>query len=185
MMALYKVKKIAPYVIISLAALYLYSLANTFEYVARAGNLGPDFWPKAILVLTMVICLYEIVKNVFSSPINVDGEEAKAETGAGDNSDAKETKRSYTALLLIGIVMTMAYVFFVEILGFLLCTFLYLVLFMYLGRYRRVLVILANSFIGTLLTAIIFMKVVYVSLPHGKGPFAAIELFVLNLMGIK
>ena len=62
---------------------------------------------------------------------------------------------------------------------------LYLALFMFVGRYRKVWVIAVNSAIGTLLFVFLFMKVVYVSLPIGEGPFQKFSLIVFNIMGIK
>jgi putative tricarboxylic transport membrane protein len=81
--------------------------------------------------------------------------------------------------------MTVAYVYFLNTLGFILSTLLYLALFMVVGRYRKVWVIAANSVIGTVLFAVIFMKVVYVSLPLGEGPFEQFSLLVFTMLGIK
>ena len=60
-------------------------------------------------------------------------------------------------------------------------TFLFLVAFMYLGRYRAHLVIWLASIIGTLFVAIIFLKVVYVSLPRGVPPFDRVTDAFMNL----
>ncbi len=94
-------------------------------------------------------------------------------------------KKTYPGLLVIGTAMTVAYAYFVSILGFILCTFLYFALFMIVGRYRKTWAIVANSLIGTLVLVVIFMKVVYVSLPLGQEPFSGVTFFVLTLLGIK
>ena len=95
------------------------------------------------------------------------------------------TKKSYPELLIIGIVMTVAYVYFLSVLGFVLSTFLYFALFMIVGRYRKIWAIVVNSLVGTLVLVFIFMKIVYVSLPLGQEPFLSVTLFVLGLMGVK
>ena len=59
------------------------------------------------------------------------------------------------------------------ILGFLLATFLFLAAFMYLGRYRNHVAIWAISAVVTLLTALMFLRIAYVSLPRGEPPFDA------------
>jgi putative tricarboxylic transport membrane protein len=175
-----KAKRIIPYVIILLVSLYFYYLAGQFRFSAKPGNLGPDFWPKLLLGLTMAACLYEIIKTAFLLKI-APPKEAEEEQSA----KAQTKKKTYPELLVIGIAMTAAYVYFVTKLGFILCTFLYFAFFMIVGRYRKVWAILANSVAGTLVLVLIFMKIVYVSLPLGQEPFSSVSLFVLKLMGIK
>jgi ABC-type amino acid transport system permease subunit len=98
---------------------------------------------------------------------------------------AQSKKKTYPGLLIIGIAMTVAYAYFVTILGFIICTFLYFALFMIVGRYRKVWAILANSVVGTLVLVVIFMKIAYVSLPLGQEPFSGVTFFVLRMLGIK
>jgi putative tricarboxylic transport membrane protein len=179
-MATEKLKKIIPYIIILLVSLYFYYLAGQFRFSAKPGNLGPDFWPKLLLGLTMAACVYEMVKTAFFLKIAPPKEEA-----ARQPAKEESKKKSYPGLLVIGIAMTVAYVYFVSTLGFILSTFLYFGFFMIVGRYRKIWAILANSVIGTLVLVLIFMKIVYVSLPLGRGPFESVSLFVLKLMGIK
>jgi putative tricarboxylic transport membrane protein len=179
-MAVEKAKRIIPYVIILLVSLYFYHLAGQFRFSAKPGNLGPDFWPKLLLGLTMAACLYEIIKTAFflkTVPPKAAAEEQSAKP--------ESKKKTYPGLLVIGIAMTVAYAYFVTTLGFIICTFLYFALFMIVGRYRKVWAILANSLIGTLVLVVIFMKIVYVSLPLGQEPFSGVTFFVLRMLGIK
>lgn len=179
-MAAEKLKKIVPYLIILLVSLYFYYLAGQFRFSAKPGNLGPDFWPKLLLGLTMVACLYEIIKTAFflkTAPPKKTAEEQFAK--------AESKKKTYPGLLVIGIVMTVAYAYLVTTLGFIICTFLYFALFMIVGRYRKTWAILANSVIGTLVLVVIFMKIAYVSLPLGQEPFSGVTFFVLRMLGIK
>jgi putative tricarboxylic transport membrane protein len=179
-MAEEKAKRIIPYVLILLVSVYFYYLAGQFRFSTKPGNLGPDFWPKMLLALTMAACLYEIIKTAFFLKI-VPPEDAAEDQPA----KAATTKKTYPKLLVIGIAMTVAYVYFVTTLGFMICTFLYFALFMIVGRYRKVWAILANSVVGTLVLVVIFMKIVYVSLPLGQGPFSGVTFFVLKMLGIK
>lgn len=173
-------KKIIPYAVIFFVCAYFYYLADQFKYAARPNHLGPGFWPKALLGLTMAVCLYEVIKTTCfrkAKPL-APSSEKKAEI-------VSATKKSYPGLLVIGVAMTVAYVFLVSVLGFALCTFLYFAAFMFVGRYRNIWAILGNSVIGTLALVFIFMKVVYVSLPLGKGVFSSFSLFVMGMLGIK
>ncbi len=176
-MTMEKIKKIAPYAVVFAISAYFYCLAGRFVFSARAGNLGPDFWPKLLLGLTMAVCLWEIAKIALTDRMK--GREKPAEEGKG------EAPKRYYGLLIIGTLLTVAYVWFVGVAGFILCTFLYLALFMIIGRYRKIWVIAANSIVGTILLIYIFMKVVYVSLPLGQGPFQPFSLLVLKMLGIK
>lgn len=179
-MAAEKLKKTIPYVIILLVTAYFYHLAGQFRFSAKAGHLGPDFWPKMLLALTMVACLYEIIKTAFFLKIA-----PPKKTAEEQSAKAEGKKKTYAGLLVIGIVMTVAYAYLVTTLGFIICTFLYFALFMIVGRYRKTWAILANSVIGTLVLVVIFMKIVYVSLPLGQEPFSGVTFFVLRMLGIK
>ena len=179
-MAAEKAKRIIPYVIILLVSLYFYYLAGQFRFSVKPGNLGPDFWPKLLLAFTTVACLYEIIKTAFFLRIVPTKEAAEDQPAKGVSK-----KQTYPGLLVIGIAMTVAYAYFVTTLGFILCTFLYFVLFMIVGRYRKIWAILVNSVVGTLVLVVIFMKVVYVSLPLGQEPFSGVTFFVLRMLGIK
>jgi putative tricarboxylic transport membrane protein len=179
-MAAEKLKRIIPYVIILLGSLYFYYLAGQFRFSAKPGNLGPDFWPKLLLGLTMAACLYEIIKTAFFLKIA-----SLKEASEEQSAKAENKKKTYPALLVTGIAMTVAYAYFVTTLGFILCTFLYFALFMIVGRYRKIWAILANSVVGTLVLVVIFMKIVYVSLPLGQEPFSGVTFFVLRTLGIK
>lgn len=176
-MAMEKIKRIIPYAVVLLISVFFWVLACRFGCETRSGNLGPDFWPKLLLGLTMVVCLYEIAKTALFYQRNALEDD--------DGEEKAETPKRYPGLLVIGALLTVAYVYFVTIVGFILCTFLFLLLFMIVGRYRKVWVIAANSVIGTVLFVLIFMKAVYVSLPLGQGPFQQFSLLVLKMLGIK
>jgi len=182
-------RKIAPYVIVLAITGYLYFLARQIDFVAPGGRIGPDFWPKAILLLAMATCAYEIIKNLFftkgdrelAGVLESIIEEAPVEAAIVPQQE----KKNYPHLLLIGMAMTVAYVVLIETLGFFLCTLLYLAGFMLVGRYRRIGVVLATSLIGSLVFMFVFMKIVYVSLPLGHEPFSEVSFMLMRLMGIK
>jgi putative tricarboxylic transport membrane protein len=56
---------------------------------------------------------------------------------------------------------------------------------MWLGRYRRPGVIASVALIGSFLFVLVFMKIVYVSLPLGVAPFQAVSLAILAMLGIR
>lgn len=183
-----RLRKALPYVLLLAAAGYVYGLAAAIDFAAPGGRIGPDFWPKAVLGLLMACCAYELAKIAFfdRSPKDLSGVlqdimQAAPAQGAPAAGEAEQ----FSHLLAAGIILTVAYVYLIDKLGFFLCTFLFLAAFMYAGRYRRPGVIVATSFLGSLAFVFVFMKVVYVSLPLGVAPFASVSLLLLHLLGIK
>ena len=180
--------KTLPYVIVLAIVSYLYFVATKIDFVAAGGRIGPDVWPKAILVLAMVACVYEIVKNLLFGKADRDLEGVLGSVLKEVPMDAVPAEpegASYPHLLWTGIAMTILYVVLIEKLGFFLCTVIYLAAFMWVGRYRRLGVIVATSLIGSLAFMFMFMKIVYVSLPLGVEPFAQVSFLLMRAMGIK
>jgi putative tricarboxylic transport membrane protein len=178
----------APYVVVGAIAGYFYYVAAHIQYSARAGTLGPDFWPKLLLGLMIAVCAYEVVKIfVLGRSVQVGGVlETLVERSAdlGLPTEPADTRRR-PALLLAGIGLTAAYVTLVQTLGFFTATVPYLAAFIVLGGYRRWGVIAIVSLAGTLAMVFFFMKVVYVSLPLGTGPFQQVTLALMQLLGIR
>ncbi len=181
-------EKTLPYVIVLAIVGFLYFRATQIDFVAPGGRIGPDVWPKAILALAAVACLYEIAKNLLF------GKWVRDMTGVlgsvlkdvpGQDVPDEPALASYPQLLWTGIAMTVLYVVLIEKLGFFLCTAIYMALFMWVGRYRRPGVILATSLVGSLAFMFMFMKIVYVSLPLGVEPFAQVSFALMRVMGIK
>ena len=174
----------APYIILQLAAMYLYHLAGRIEFPATPGRIGPDFWPKSILVLLGLVCVYEIIKNLLvGESFTAAGLLEKLMKDSAE--DEEEDLPSYPLLLLGGMALTIGYVSTIAVFGFFLATSAYLALFMAIGRYRNWAVIAAASLLGSLLLMFIFMKLVYVSLPLGNEPFAAVSMMLLSVMGVR
>ncbi|BAU47396.1 hypothetical protein SVA_0817 [Sulfurifustis variabilis] len=174
-MAFEILRRVAPYIAVLAAAILLYAVADRITYIGKAGQVGPDLWPKAVLLLAIAAAVYQIVciaaacwreQPAFREPV-------------------ARTEGSYTGRLLLGMGITVAYVALLKVIGFILCTLLYLAAFMYIGRYRRHLAIAVNSLIGTLALVLIFMKLVYISLPMGSGRFATFNYALLDLLGIR
>ena len=181
----------APYGIVGAASAYLYYTAAQIEYSARAGMLGPDFWPRLILALTIAVCLYEVVKIfVLGQSREIEGvlggmiDGAAPDAGHHAPPDAASATR-HPWRLAAGIAITVAYVATVHRLGFFITTVLYLAAFIAIGGYRRWRVTAAVSILGTLVIVFFFMKVVYVSLPLGRGPFQQVSVWLMQMLGVR
>jgi hypothetical protein len=153
-----------PYAILLALAAWFYKLAGGITFDHQGDNLGPDFWPRMILAALIVICLLQGARLLLfgraDDPPLIAAEE--------EEDDAPRSN----LLLGAGTVLTIAYGAGVTILGFMISTFLFMVLFMYAGRYRAHLAVWLSSAVGTVLLTLLFQKVVYVSLPRGVEPFS-------------
>jgi hypothetical protein len=167
-----------PYVVGLAIAAVLYVLAGQIEYTPRPGILGPDFWPKAAIGLMAVVCALEIMRAVVGARSQAFGisETLEADEGA-------QPARTYPGLLIGGVALVAIYALVVEIFGFLLTTFFFLAAFMYLGRYRNHVAVWSFSAVVTLLSALIFIRFAYVSLPRGWPPFDAVTDGVRIMLG--
>lgn len=184
-----RLSKQGPYFVVLLIAGFLYFRATRIDFAAPGERIGPDVWPKAILVLAMLTCAYEIVKGVFFRPggRELGGVLDSVIEGApgADVAPDDSARGAFRGRLAIGIALTIAYAALIDKLGFLVCTAAFLAAFTWVGGYRRAGVVLALSVGGSLAFMFMFMKVVYVSLPLGVGPFADISVLTMRLMGIR
>jgi hypothetical protein len=172
------IRSTLPYVAGLILSAVLYHYAQQIEYSAHAGSLGPDFWPKAAIGLMALVCVIEIVRRILGSKQETQG---IAETFGKEDEEAPVQK--YPWLLIGGIALVFIYAMVVTTLGFLFSTFLFLVAFMYLGRYRNHLAIWLTALGITIGAAILFMRMAYVSLPRGEPPFDVITDFVRVMLG--
>ena len=183
-----KATRVAPYVVVLGIAAFLYYSASGIDFFAPGGRIGPDFWPKMVLMLMIATCVYEIIKiTLFSREESVTGVmQTLSDSPPGAGAAPSEGEgRTYPMRLALGIGATVLYAAVVPVTGFFLTTFAYLTAFMALGRYRRMGVVIGVSLAGTLLMLYFFMKVAYISLPIGTAPFSAVSLFLMQVMGIR
>jgi putative tricarboxylic transport membrane protein len=183
-----RLRVVAPYVIVLALAGVLFWVAAHFEYEAHPGRLGPDVWPRAVLVLMAAVCVVRIVTGLRQPRDAGPGGGvlqdvlAQAESSADGAGPPIE---HHPGLLLLGIALTVGYVLALHWLGFALSTALYIGAMIRTGRYRNWLVIVPTALLGSLLFMFVFMKVVYLSLPIGTAPFDEVSLTLMRLMAIR
>jgi putative tricarboxylic transport membrane protein len=175
-------RALLPYLLVLAAAVALH-----FEFTPRGNRPGPDVWPRAILALTIVACVVRIV-SVLRRPLRPEPvmlEDVVDSALAQRERDAAPPAQRFPLLLAIGIGLTIAYVALLGTLGFFVDTVIYIGALIRTGRYRRWPVIAAVALGGALVFMFVFMKVVYLSLPIGRPPFAAVSLALMQIMGIR
>lgn len=178
-----RLRRIAPYAIIVVAGAYLYHRALGFDFERVSGRIGPDAWPRIILTLLIAICGYQVLRLAARRATSeVEGVLQSLEDVA--DPSLLEPPQAHPGRAVLGIALTFGYLLVFEIVGFFIATFFYLVALMYVGGYRRPLWALTISLAASLSFVFVFMRIVYVSLPLGRGPFLAVSVGVMKLLGI-
>jgi putative tricarboxylic transport membrane protein len=188
-------RRAGPFVIVLAAGIWLWTVANDFAIKTTLGRAGPDLWPKIILVLLIGAAIWGIAEALLKS--RADDETsiliANASRSAGHEKDARQDLAAATdganerhpRYAVAGIAAMLGYVTVIPYVGFLIATFLLLLAIMLAAGYTRVLRAAAISFIGAFVFFIVFQRVVYVSLPHGEGPFKELTLALMALLGVR
>lgn len=184
-------RRAAPYAVILAAAAYLYHVALAFDYERVPGRIGPDAWPRLLLLLLAAICAIAIGKSVFFPPPSaLDDESHRAQAHGGAEEAGAEDEglhlsaESHPRLAWAGIALTFGYLCAFEWIGFFCASVAYLFLLMYIGGFRRPVTALAIAVATALGFVFVFMKIVYVSLPLGRGPFLELSVIVMKTLGI-
>lgn len=173
-------RELGPYALIVCVAIAFYRVAAEISYVEVPGQMGPERWPKIILVLLIAVCAFEMVRRIIQSV-----RPRPAADAAGNLVDEgfSQQMEAHPLLVAAATAATVGYLLLFDLIGFFTATVLYLAAVMWIGGVRR------PVFLGLLSLAIsfafsfFFMKLIYVALPLGQGPFARISLIVMKLVG--
>ncbi len=158
--------------LIFLFALFFYFLAGKIEETSIPGQLGPAFWPKAILILLMFGCAIKSLEIL--TALKKDPKEAQ-----GELPQAVNRWRLWGMIgLVAGVVLAM------DVLGFLFANLLFLFLFMRLAGLKKKLPLFLTSVLGTLFLLYLFIKVVYLPLPKGYWVFHDLTIYLYRLLHI-
>ena len=183
-----RLRALAPYVVVLVSAGVLHLIATRFDYTPHAGRLGPDIWPRAILALIAGVCIFRIL-TVLREPRDEGPGGGVLQDVLGNAPPARDAQPEpdarFPGLLVLGVAITIAYVWLLGVLGFALASALYIGAMIRVGRYRRWRVIVPTALVGSLAFMFVFQKIVYLSLPIGRSPFDAVSLALMRLMGIR
>jgi putative tricarboxylic transport membrane protein len=188
-------RRAGPFVIVLGAGVWLWTVANDFAITTRLGRAGPELWPKIILVLMIGAAIWGVAEAILKSRPEDETSIliAKASRSAGHEEDARQDLAAATdgaserhpRFAVAGIAAMLGYVAIIPYVGFLVATFLLLLAIMLAAGYTRLLRAASLSLIGALTFFIVFQRIVYVSLPHGEGPFKELTLALMALVGVR
>lgn len=158
---------------------FLLAQAGGITYRANSSELGPAFWPRLWLGALLVLTAYDAWTAFHRA--RQGGGMPRDEAGA---ASLAPTPDESVPLLLAGMALVVAYVLATTLIGFMLATPLFLAGFMALGGFRRVLPLAVVALAATAVLLLLFVKVVYVSLPLGVAPFADLTVTVYQRVGL-
>jgi putative tricarboxylic transport membrane protein len=185
-----RLRQVLPHGVMLVASGLLYWAATRID-ADTGGRIGPAAWPKAIIVVLGVLCAWEIVKRLVagSTPaarglVNaLSHNPAEVAAGIGPRAalgpDAEHPRK-----LAGGIALIAAYVVAAPWTGFFVATALFLAIFPWAGGLRRPMLAALLGLSGSLVLIVVFMRIAYISLPLGEGPFRALSLALLRAIGV-
>lgn len=175
-----------PHLLMFGLSLVLYEVAAGIDTSAAVDRLGPDVWPKAVVVLMAALSLYETIRRLALGPPRADAAEAGGSASGGASAaDASEPAPVDRRMLAGGAALIAGYVIALPWLGFFVTTALFLSGFAWVGGFRRPLINAVIGLGGSFLMVVLFMRVAYVSLPLGAGVFQDLSTTLMALLGVK
>jgi putative tricarboxylic transport membrane protein len=174
-----KHREIVPYLIILGISVWLFYIADHIAYTAIPDQMGPDRWPKIITALLGAVCLFEVSRRLIASPPT---ETESVEDKLDD--ELIHPKQTHIPMVFGTIAATIVYLLALDRCGFASSTVVYSACLMWLGGFRRPLIVALCACALTVFFTFIFMKLIFVALPLGHGPFEKISLAVMSLVGV-
>lgn len=147
-------------------SLFLYYVTGTFKKFASYAKSGPEFWPRGILLLMILLTGVLLIKNITSL--------LRPQSAPVAEKSSQERGR-YRFVLVVA--LSFAYAFSMGIFGFILSTFVFQLIFLYLLKIKRLLSIVLVSLLNTAILYALFILVLNMLLPTGVGVFRTISLF--------
>lgn len=178
-----RLRPLLPYAAMLAAAGFFYWAATRIA-VDTGGRIGPAVWPKTIIAILALLCVYELVKRLIAPARGSASGLISTANPVAAGVEPGEAYRSYPLKLAGGIALVAAYVFAAPLLGFFVSTALILALFPWVGGFRRPGILAVLALGGSLALVVVFMRVAYISLPLGEGPFRALSIGLLRLLGV-
>ena len=149
---------------ILLSSCYLYYMAFQMREFRAYREVGPDFWPKIVLICLILFSAYLTISNVNK------WRKSKDERAAEDDTSWKKA-------LLAGFLI-LGYIILLKPVGFLVLTPFFIVTLMLLIKRERIRTIPITVIVIMVLVYIIFGKLLYVPLPKGFGIFHDLSIFL-------
>lgn len=145
-------------------------LWQTRAWESNIGGPGPTFYPRLVLGALLVALVLETVSAV----------RRRGPAGSDDPSALPWSRRRAVEISLLCI----AYVAGATLIGWVLATTVFVVVFLWLTGRRRLVVTVPFAAAVALTMAYVFVRVVYIALPLGQGPFEDVTVLLYEIFGM-
>lgn len=129
----------------------------------RSGDVGPAYWPRIILGALFVLSVILLVRVIVYPP-------------SPESANPPE-KQPHPRNFWFVLGSTVAYIAAMGWIGFTIATVLYLGVMLWLLQFRRIIPFLMIVLGSTLVTVLLFTRLLGIPLPRGTGLFRTISLF--------
>lgn len=161
-------------VVVLAASIYLWRVADKFPIFAKYKNVDSAFWPKIILASMGILSVLILYENIAALRLR---RSEKREATSGCDEDVAASGVDWKKMALMA-VLCIAYYWGLSILGFVIATiaFMWLAMAVIGGAKKITAIIFPIVFTGAL--AVIFVKILELSLPRGIGLFHELSLLL-------
>ena len=141
-------------------------LFETFDLLGqgRPGEVGSGFWPFAALIISLVLSVLLLLSNLRTVK--------SAEPAPMQSPEAQAEKKRARITVALSIACFLAYIVVMPLVGFILATLFYILVFAFVLGERRRWVLLGSPPVITAVIMGVFAKFITIPFPKGLGPFA-------------
>jgi putative tricarboxylic transport membrane protein len=158
-----------------IVAFFLFMLLDSLKLheIRRFGEVGSGFWPIVILSSATVLSAFILLSSILQFKKGK-GKEAPEKALSPEELASRKKQRNIVVLCA---VVTLAYIFVMQGIGFALATFLYVLAFILVLGERRKWVLMISPVVVTALILVVFSKFIAIPFPRGVGFFADLSRF--------
>jgi hypothetical protein len=166
------------------ATLVLLPATFSLDDVARGGQLGPGFWPRLILVGLALACAGRATLAWLRTWAASKGPPSPPDARARAAGPGARLDGIAVPTLLAAVTLIVLYVLATPVAGFAFTTIAFIAAFMWLAGSRSTAALAGCALGGTVLLLYVFVKVVYLPLPKGTGPFEPLTVALYRALRI-
>jgi len=158
--------------VILVMSCFLFYMTTTFPHaLSSKDDLGADFWPKMILIGLIGISSFLMIRSIKRKKSLPEKSELAGEGGVAVEQTNKQR-------LIVTVLMILAYVYLIEIFGFIILTPIFLFFFLYNMGMEKISSLLIIPPIITLFIYVSFVKLMFVILPRGIWLFREVSILL-------
>jgi putative tricarboxylic transport membrane protein len=144
---------------------FMFYEAAKLHDVGRFGEVGSGFWPMLSLAGAVILSLCWLIMNL------VRFFRSKSEPAEEPSSEMIAEIRGRRRKVVLSIFCILAYIVFMQWIGFILSTFLFVPAFAMALEERRKLVLVLSPFLVSAITIFVFARFISIPFPKGVGLF--------------